>query len=359
MYIKRLVVNNFRNLEYIEFKPSCHFNVIYGFNGSGKTSILEAISYLALARSFRGYNYQYLIRSGQKSFSVFANVAESNTDLANDIGISRGRSEDLQIKINGANITRLVDLIDKVCIQVIHPQGTDLITEGPEIRRNFIDWGVYYIEPSFKDLWFNYRRALKQRNILLKKNASDLEIEVWDELLGSLSEKIDELRLNYLEKLSIILQEQCQQFLPQFNLNFELNSGWKKDLSLRSLLAQSLEKDRVLGYTYYGCHRADLKIKANSISAGATLSRGQLKLLVCAMRLSQGLLLKQQTGRSCIYLIDDLNSELDINSQKILLNNVKQCNSQVFITNISREMMLPNDVEVNYIGLNNGFLENS
>ena len=348
MFLSRLVISDFRNLEMLDFKPAPGFNVIYGPNGSGKSSVLEAVSYLALGRSFRGYNYQFLIKNGRKSFSVFASVKENHAALTDNIGIAKGRGEDLQIKINGSKVQRLIDLVDKICVQIIHPQGIELVTQGPELRRNFIDWGVYYSEPKFKDLWFNYKRVIKQRNILLKSKASDFEISVWDELLSSLS-----------EKLNVFLSAQCEQFLPKFSLKFELHSGWNKDFKLRDLLAQNLEKDRVLGYTFYGCHRADLKIKSDSVSAGATLSRGQLKLLVCAMRLAQGLLLKHETGRSCIYLIDDLNSELDSNSQKILLDNLKQCSCQVFITNISREMMLNNDVDICYVGLNNGFLENS
>ena len=109
------------------------------------------------------------------------------------------------------------------------------------------------------------------------------------------------------------------------------------------MLDSNLEKDRILGYTFYGCHRADLKIKCNNFSASETLSRGQLKLLVCAMRLAQGSLLKQQIGKSCVYLIDDLSSELDPISREILLNDLKDCKSQVFLTIISKDIQTPSD----------------
>ena len=146
-----------------------------------------------------------------------------------------------------------------------------------------------------------------------------------------------------MSRLQVILQEIIGQFLPNFRIKFELNPGWEKGLNLRSVLAQNLEKDKALGYTFYGCHRADLKIKNNTVSAGATLSRGQLKMLVYALRLAQGMLLKEHSNRSCIYLIDDLNSELDDNSQRELLNTLLQCRHQVFISNIRQELLLPKD----------------
>ncbi len=378
MYINRLLINDFRNLQYVELQPSPSFNFICGPNGSGKTSIIEAIHYLALARSFRTNSYQYLIRNGQRQFNLFAAVQEDDSMMASTIGLSRERGDSAIIKINSDPINRLVDLIDHICVQIIHPQGVDLITKEAEGRRGFIDWGVYYSDSEFKQLWMQYRKILKQRNALLRRAATqqkngqsfstgygssyssgystdyspsysmgyvasslDLDqIGVWDEALASLSEQITQKRIAYLESLQVILQEILGEFLPDFKLKFELNFGWEKGLDLRALLAQNLEKDKALGYTLYGCHRADLKIKNHNLLAGATLSRGQLKMLVYAMRLAQGLLLKEQTGRTCIYLIDDLNSELDDHSQSVLLKHLLACNHQVFISNIQQALFI-------------------
>ena len=401
MYIKRLLINDFRNLEYVELTPCSGFNFICGPNGSGKTSIIEAIHYLSLARSFRTSSYQYLIRQGQPQFTLFAQVQADNAELDTTIGLLRPRNGEPVIKINSDPITRMVDLIDHIYVQIIHPQGVELITKSAEVRRAFIDWGVYYTDPEFKQLWLQYRKTLKQRNTLLRRDgpkrryqspfsdftpqlnegisglqgeasltlnaalASNLgfeqqnfgcdkhgfdqpnfgfdEMGVWDEALARLSEQITQKRQAYLEQLQVILQDIVGQFLPDFHLKFELNQGWEKGQDLRGLLAQNLEKDRGLGYTLYGCHRADLKIKNNNISAGATLSRGQLKMLVYAMRLAQGMLLRQLTNRTCIYLIDDLNSELDDRAQRILLDTLVSCQHQVFISNIQQELLFPSD----------------
>lgn len=344
MYIKRLVISDFRNLEYVELNPSTGFNFICGPNGSGKTSIIEAIHYLSLARSFRTNSYQYLIRQSMSSFSIFASISDENSSLDCSLGISRARGERALIKVNSDPIARMVDLIDHICVQIIHPQGVELITKEAEGRRSFIDWGVYYTDPEFKDLWLKYRKVLQQRNSLLKQDYLSLdEVAIWNDSLAQLSELITQKRLTYLQNLQLILQEIVGQFLPNFKLKFELYFGWDKGQDLKSLLAQNLEKDRALGYTLYGCHRADLRIKNNTISAGATLSRGQLKMLVYALRLAQGMLLKEQSNRACIYLIDDLNSELDDNSQTILLNTLLKCNHQVFISNIQQELFFPKD----------------
>lgn len=460
MYIKRLIINDFRNMDYAEIEPCQGFNFLCGPNGSGKTSVIEAIHYLSLARSFRTSSYQYLIKQGRPCFNIFALVQEDEEGVDTTIGMSRSRGENAVIKINSDQVSRMIDLIDLICVQIIHPQGVELITKEAEGRRSFIDWGVYYTDPEFKNLWLQYRKILKQRNSLLRKemlkrkgvsrtladmefnafdpyqanqisnvqghssqlvspsgrplndklpvgqsnsniheqdlteqyhesseddvlhddldmqalsqgaqfgvaksadnahdgliqavpggffasnhNAFD-EVTLWDEQLALLCEQITEKRVEYLSRLQVILQEIIGRFLPNFKIKFELNPGWEKGLNLRSVLAQNLEKDKALGYTFYGCHRADLKIKNNTVSAGATLSRGQLKMLVYALRLAQGMLLKEHSNRSCIYLIDDLNSELDDNSQRELLNTLLQCRHQVFISNIRQELLLPKD----------------
>lgn len=417
MFIKRLLINNFRNIESLDLEPCEGFNFICGANGSGKTSVLEAIYYLSLARSFRTNTYQYLIKQGSSGFNLFAKVQEQslkanqniasnnlmldsqeasieepeqyfsqpswipnsnffNSEVSSDsslnssispfstsIGLSRSKGSDFVVKINSMPLYRLIDLLEHTCIQLIHPQGVELITNDAEGRRSFVDWGVYYSDLDFKSLWLKYRKILKQRNALLRResyklggnkanvphevdirtNLENAELTMWDDTLVALSEQITEKRLHYLKELQVVLSDLIRQFLPDFKLKFELNYGWDKSSDLRSILARNLEKERVLGYTMYGCHRADLKIKNNTVAAGATLSRGQLKMLVYAMRLAQGMLLKQQTARSCIYLIDDLNSELDSNSQSVLLNTLVQCKHQVFISNIQQDLLIPKE----------------
>ena len=345
MKLKRLLVQNYRNIPFLDFTPHDCFNVVYGKNGAGKTSLLEAISYLGLGRSFRQAKYQSLIKDGQDFFSISADINQNSSNFNESVGIKRNRArgQSLEIAINGNRSNRLIDLIDKLSIQVIHPQGIDLILEGPELRRNYIDWGVYYSYPEFKEHWFRYKKFLANRNTLLKDRAQSDTIQFWDEMLCESSEIITNFREQYLELLTRVLKEKLKVFLPQFDFESSFSKGWENGLPLRSVLDSNLEKDRILGYTFYGCHRADLKIKCNNFSASETLSRGQLKLLVCAMRLAQGSLLKQQIGKSCVYLIDDLSSELDPISREILLNDLKDCKSQVFLTNISKDIQTPSD----------------
>lgn len=359
MLIKRLLVSNFRNLSYVDFSPAATFNIIYGKNGSGKTSILESISYLSLSRSFKKVPYQYLIQSGSKSFNIYAEIVPDNSEFPLKLGVSKDRGADTKILIDSKPVTRLTDLVDNISVQIIHPQSYELVTEGPELRRNYIDWGVYYHDQTFKSQWLDYRRILKQRNALLKSNASYNEIQVWDNMLVNLSDSINQKRSDYLKLLEPLLIQILSEFLPKYSFKFYMTKGHDDGTDLYSLLAQNIEKDRVLGYTFYGCHRADLKIKSNSVAAGAILSRGQLKLLVCAMRLAQGILLKQLSGINCIYLIDDLNSELDSNSQNILLSHLLKCRNQVFVTNITNDIVLPKSHDFNYFELTDGNIKNN
>jgi DNA replication and repair protein RecF len=354
MIISRLLIQDFRNIGHLDLRPSEGINIIYGPNGSGKTSVLEAISYLSMGHSFRNANIHHLIKNDSDSFTLSAAVTQDKGEH-DTLGISRvrGKAKDLSISINGTRVPRLIDLVDRICVQIIHPDSFMLVSGTPDNRRGFLDWGVYYTDPSFKQCWIQYRRVLAQRNALLKSGGSDAQFEIWDGMLADLSENITEMRLKYLESIQDVLKETLSLFLSGMKFKFTLSQGWENGKKLKEILKLNLEKDRILGYTFYGCHRADLKIRVNQYPAGDTLSRGQIKLLVCAMRLSQGKILQDKTGRKCIYLIDDLNSELDSNSRRLLLKEISASSNQIFITNINRETNLPDDREPNFIDMGN------
>ena len=343
MLLKRIYIQNFRNIAHLDIRPSASINLICGPNGSGKTSFLEALSCIALGRSFRGAKTPHLIKHDEQSFVLSSEIEQDNSIHTDTIGImrSRTRGESAQLSINGQRTNRLIDIIDKLCIQVIHPQGTELVTGSPEQRRAFLDWGIYYSCPQFKEQWLSYRRILDQRNALLKDKNRSIAVSmfsVWDDMLCDLSESITKMRENYLAEITSELTRLTSKFLPEIKFDFSLSQGWEKGLKLRDLLSLNIEKDRNLGYTFYGCHRADLKIKTNQSPASETLSRGQIKLLVCAMRLSQGSELLKQTNKSCVYLVDDINSELDQHSRSLLLNEILEHNNQLFITNITNDI---------------------
>lgn len=357
MHISSFTIQNFRNIKFSKINCHKNFNIFYGPNGCGKTSILEAITYLALCRSFRTSNIQSLINQDSKSFVLNAKVDELINDLniSTSLGIEKKRSQDFIVSINGHITSKLSDLINKLCLQLIHPQSSELILEGPDYRRKFVDWGLYYHVDSFGYLFSRYKKILKQRNTLLRLNKLK-DIYIWDKLLADISDEINTLRQEYINKFIAVVTPILYEFFGDFSFDFVLNFGYPNDINLVDLLKQNLEKDSVLGYTYYGCHRADLKVKVNKLSASSILSRGQLKLLVCAMRLAQGILLHNETKRNCIYLIDDVNSELDITSQSKLLTHLNKLNSQVFITNISRDITLPDNLDIGFFSIKDGYI---
>ena len=361
MKITNILISNFRNIKASRLITSSNINIIYGDNGCGKTSLLEAISYLSICRSFRGTNANYLIQNKEQEFVLNASIEENLDDLLikSNLGIVRNRSQDNIVSINGKKTNRLTELIDKICTQAIYPECVDLIIQGPDFRRKFLDWGLYYQYSDFKNLYAQYRKVLKQRNSLLKSNVSNDQIFMWDELLAALSIKINYYREQYLVVFLKELQDILSSFLPGLNFNFSLSKGYPKDAKLIDLLRENLEKDKCLGYTLYGCHRADLKIKVNNLNAAATLSRGQLKLLVCAMRIVQGRILFLSTKRKCIYLIDDINSELDYYSQARLLENIESIDHQVFITNINKDIKFNFNSKVNYFTIKDGIIINN
>lgn len=343
MSLTRLMVQNFRNIQSCDLALSPSFNFLVGANGSGKTSLLEAIYMLAHGRSFKSSLTGRVIQNDASELVVHARLKGAKFgDLSLDdlpLGLKKQRDGQTEVKIAGQGGQKVSQLAQVLPLQLIHTEGFELLTEGPKFRRAFIDWGVFHTQPQFFEAWNRFRRLMKQRNALLKTAQSYQELKYWDLELAKLAEDIAHWRQEYVSELTPFIEQIVQDFLPEFELKIGIYQGWTKDIPYQEILEKNFERDRQLGFTFSGPNKADLRLKINATPIEDVLSRGQLKLMVCALRLAQGGHFHQVTGRDCIYLIDDFASELDEMRRQCLSDYLLKAQAQVFISAITREQV--------------------
>lgn len=332
MALSRLVVDHFRNLQAVDLTLNHGFNFIVGNNGSGKTSLLEAIYYLGHGRSFKSAVSQRIIHYAQPHFTLFADIRHAQGTWS--VGLQKTRQGQSTVKINGEDGNKIADLAHLLPIQMISPEGLSLLSDGPSFRRAFLDWGLFHQHSQFFPLWTRLRRVLKQRNAALLNARNYGDMAMWDSEFIPLAMQISQWREAYAEALSANITQTCQLFLPEIELQQRFYYGWDKTHDFAEVLKAGFERDKQLGYTFAGPQKADLRLKANGIPLDDVLSRGQLKLMICALRLAQGEHLMQSRQRHCIFLLDDFASELDQHKRELLAERLKACQSQVFISAI-------------------------
>ncbi len=336
MALTRLTLTDFRNIAQADLALSSRCNVFIGENGSGKTSLLEGLYYLGHGRSFRTHLTSRIIRYEQSALVVHGQWV-TETDRIVGLGVQKDRSGLAQIKCDGERQSSLAKLAQWLPMQVIHPEGVELLTGGPKARRAFLDWGLFYTQAEFLTTWQRYKRLLQQRNALLKQNVAYESVRPWDTQIAPLAEKIDAWRRDYLSQLWPIAQSKITDFLPSMEIEWRYSRGWEKNTEYQTWLEQHFDRDKQLGYTSGGPNKADMKCVVGGIPVEDALSRGQLKLLVCALRLAQGQQFSQSQDRECVYVIDDFASELDPHRRRLLATELKQTQAQVFISAIRAE----------------------
>ncbi|CUS47805.1 MAG: DNA replication and repair protein RecF [Idiomarinaceae bacterium HL-53] len=342
MRIQSLTIHQLRNIRRAEIESASTINIIYGENGSGKTSVLEAIYCLGFGRSFRTHQHKQMIQAEHDSFTVFSKLEGSSPDEVHKVGFSRSRLGESQIRINGESQVRFTDLAKYTPVQLITPEGVALVTEGPKARRQFMDWGLFHVERAEYQSWIDYTKLLRQRNALLRLGRYYTDGGAfWDKELAKAGANLTIARECYLTALNALLSRYTENFLPGIQFEFKLLPGWsEKYLGFEEALADKIELDLKQGFTSVGPSKAEWQIKADGADAKERLSRGQLKLLVAALRLVQGEHYREQTGKKCVYLVDDLPAELDDANQKKLCDALLECGSQVFVTAIEKENLL-------------------
>ncbi|CAI1109388.1 DNA replication and repair protein recF [Serratia entomophila] len=337
MALTRLLIKDFRNIEAADLALAPGFNFLVGANGSGKTSVLEAVYTLGHGRAFRSLQAGRVIRHDQPEFVLHGRIEGAEREIS--VGLSKSRQGDSKVRIDGSDGHKVAELAQLLPMQLITPEGFTLLNGGPKFRRAFLDWGCFHNEPGFFTAWSNLKRLLKQRNAALRQVSRYAQIRAWDQELIPLAERISEWRAEYSEAIAADITATCAQFLPEFALSFSFQRGWDKESDYGELLERQFERDRALTYTAVGPHKADFRIRADGTPVEDLLSRGQLKLLMCALRLAQGEFLTRQSGRRCLYLIDDFASELDTGRRRLLADRLKATQAQVFVSAVSAEQV--------------------
>lgn len=256
------------------------------------------------------------------------------------LGISRDRQGEFQIRIDGQNARSAAQLAEILPLQLINPDSFRLLEGAPKIRRQFLDWGVFHVEPRFMSTWQRLQKALRQRNSWLRHGTLDAVSQaVWDRELCQASAEIDEYRRAYIKALKPVFEQTLSELVELEGLTLSYYRGWDKDRELSAVLAGSVQRDQQMGHTQAGPQRADLRLRLGAHNAADILSRGQQKLVVCALRIAQGHLVSQARRGQCIYLVDDLPSELDEQHRRALCRLLEDLRCQVFITCVDHELL--------------------
>lgn len=329
--LARLELSHLRNIQSAELDLGGGFNLLCGDNGSGKTSVLEAVHLLALGRSFRSHLQKSLVTEGQSETTVFGQTTEG---LA--LGIVRPLRGPQTLRIGGRKAEGLAELSQCLPLQLINADTFQILEGSPTERRRFLDWGVFHVEHRFLESWRRTRLALQNRNSLLRQDAKAAEIEPWTLELVKTAKQLDEQRRAYIVKLKAVLEPQLAAWDPAEPLEMEYFRGWSPDSDLYDQIQEDLLRDRRYGHTSSGPHRADLRFRLGHSNAAEILSRGQLKLLICTLKIAQAQLLEQETGKRCIFLIDDLPAELDPHNRARICSLLAARHTQVLLTTIEQ-----------------------
>lgn len=347
MSVSQFNIHSFRNIQQAQLSLHPSFNLFYGKNGSGKTSLLEALYLLSAGYSFKTRETRPLIRYGDPHLTVFARTMDDET-----ISIRKINAGPTQVYLNSQSCLNSSMLARFLPCLVFYQDIFQVIDAGPSLRRSLLDWGVFHVKHDYHHLWREYRHVLKQRNALLRQKPNRKAIIPWDLQLVRLAHDLDHLRKTYFKDWKLVFQAYLQQ-LSDLECTIEYYRGWReRGEELGDILEEQFVADCQRQYTQSGAHQADIRIETAHSTAKQGLSRGQQKIILIALKLAQGHLL----NKNCLYLFDDMTSELDLTHIQRVIECLKGIKGQKMITVLNNNSLDTQmcGLDANYYLIENG-----
>ena len=324
-------IENFRCIRSARLELDPRATGIVGENGSGKTSLLESIYFLAHGRSFRTNQREKLLPPQAEFLRVVGRIQTQRGLLVAGIEYS---GQGTRANLAGHGVSGIAEIAEILPVQVIDPGVHRLIEEGSARRRRLLDWGVFHVKHEFLDVWRRYQRALQQRNATLRSNGEEQQLTAWERELTTAGHRVDELRAEYAAQLLPYFVSVADQLLGAQGARFTYRRGWAADHDLGQALVESRPRDQRLRTTTVGAHRADVSFFFEGASARDRVSRGQQKLLAAAFILGQLTFQAAQGAPPACLMLDDPAAELDVDNLGKLLAAVVRIPTQLVITSV-------------------------
>ena len=365
MWIKTLRLENFRNYERLEVELENGLNFFHGPNGSGKTSVLEAVSYLAVARSLKGASDSDAVRWGQQGFGVGADARSGDLPVSIVLRYARGNGK--RVTVDGQTLTRLSDIVGTLRVAWFCPEDTWITKGGPAERRRLLDMTLCQLDTGYLRTLADYRRTLRQRNEVLLAWTPDAEadriVDVWSERLIDYGSKVIAARLAFLPRFSAAVARVHEQVAGGDELSLAYKgsiasssdtaelastvSGGSHDAAqhelvgpvrerFRAALTRVSEDERRRGFTLLGPHRGDLDVKLGGRALRPFGSQGQHRTAAIALKLGEAAVLDEE-NHGVVVLLDDILSELDAKRAEALV----ECTGQFGQTLMTSTRLLP------------------
>ena len=325
-------MENFRNYEKQNIILNPDINIIYGNNAQGKTNIIEAIFLCSYGKSFRAKKDSDLIKFGKERAKV--EVLYEKIDREGKITVNIDNKK--LFYINDINQKKISDIIGKINIVTFTPDDIEIIKDGPQRRRKFLDMMISSLKPNYIHLLNTYNKALEQRNNYLRQikieNKSINMLDIWDETLSEYSYKIFEYRKYFIdkfsEKLEVFHNLITKSGKEEIKIKY-ISNGRDRESYLENL-RKSRQVDIKRGFTATGIHRDDFMIYINNRPVAIFGSQGQQRTAVLTLKLCELQIVKDELNENPILLLDDFMSELDNQRRKSFLENIE--GNQVIIT---------------------------